>query len=111
MKKLLLAAVAVIAVGSASNSFAGGCGTSYVAVQPSYYTPQTTYVVQEQHHHQVVSVPVHQPVHIEKKVIVQKPVVTTTYTKPCVQTYKVHTPVYYNYTPVYNHHYTTSYGY
>ncbi|MDF1756288.1 MAG: hypothetical protein P1U89_26100 [Verrucomicrobiales bacterium] len=110
MKKLLLAAVAVIAIGSASNSFAGGCGTSYVTVQ-QHYTPQTTYVVQEQHHHQVVSVPIYQPVQIEKKVIVQKPVVTTTYVKPCVETYKVHTPVYYNYTPVYNHHYTTSCGY
>ncbi|MDF1756287.1 MAG: hypothetical protein P1U89_26095 [Verrucomicrobiales bacterium] len=112
MKKLLLAAVAVIAVGSASSSFAGGCGTSYVTVQQPHYTPQTTYVVQQQsHYQQVVTVPVYRPVHVEKKVIVQQPVVTTTYTKPCVQTYQTHTPVYYNHTPVYSGPYTTSCGY
>jgi hypothetical protein len=110
MKKLLLAAVAVIAVASASSSFAGGCGTSYVTVTKKHCEP--TYIVQEPYHKQVI----YQPVHVQEKVIVKQPCYTT-YVKPCVQTYKVHTPVIYNFdygcrytTPLYNYHYAPTCG-
>ncbi|MDF1814971.1 MAG: hypothetical protein P1V20_22395 [Verrucomicrobiales bacterium] len=114
MKKIIIAAIAIITVGAASSSFAGGCETSYVTVQQNHCAP--TYVVPQPCYKQVVTYPVYNPCHVEKKVIVQQPCYTT-YVKPCVQTYKVHTPVYYNYAPscgyktTYNSYYTPSCGY
>ena len=107
MKKLLFAAVTVIAVASASSSFAGGCGTSYITVEKKHCEP--TYIVKEP----CKKIIYHQPVHIEEKVIVKQPCYTT-YVKPCVQTYQVHTPVIYNFdygchytAPLYNHYIPT----
>ncbi|MDF1814369.1 MAG: hypothetical protein P1V20_19345, partial [Verrucomicrobiales bacterium] len=84
IKKILLAAVAMVSIGAASSSFAGGCGTSYVTVQK--HCPAPTYVYQQPCHQQVITYPVYQPVHVEKKVIIQQPC-HTTYVKPCVPTY------------------------
>lgn len=113
MKKLLLAAVAIISVGAATSSFAGDCGTTYITKT----TCAPTCAVQKPVCNQVVTYPVQ---HVEKRVIIQQPCATT-WVKPCYETYKVHTPVYYNNNYIYgtgcNYNYTCkptcgySYGY
>jgi hypothetical protein len=110
MKKILLAAVAVFTIGFASSSFAGGCGTPYYAVEKSYCAPQYTYIVKEQCHKQVVTVPVYKPVHIQEKVIIKQPC-HTTYVKPYVETYQVQTPVFYNYNYNYDYGCRPAYNY
>ncbi|MDF1816642.1 MAG: hypothetical protein P1V20_30850 [Verrucomicrobiales bacterium] len=97
MKKLLLAAIAVFSVAAASNSFADGCGTSYVKVAQQHCAPLTT-VVHQPCYQNVVTTQICKPVVYEQKVIVQKPCYTT-YVKPCIQTYQVVKPVTYTYSP------------
>ena len=81
-------------------------------MQEKHYEP--TYIVKEQK--QLITVPVYKPVTVEKKIIVKQPC-HTTIVKPVIETYKVHTPVIYNYdygynyTPLYNYHYAPSCGY